>query len=444
MTATASPRRRREIIDALRRGTVPQNGLDILAVGLDRFEAAVTDELSIVQSGGSVFKAVRGEYGSGKTFFARWLAERAKRLGMATAEVQISETETPLHRLETLYRRITENLTTEEFPPSALRPVLDNWMFTLEEDVLAGGTVAESDAAALDDAVGQLLEQRLGSIARSAPTFAAALRGYRNATTRGDTRTAEGLAAWLGGQPNVAASVRHAAGVKGELDHFGAFGFLQGLLTVLRDCDHPGLLVVLDEVETLQRMRSDSRDKALNALRQLIDEIDGGRFPGLYLVITGTPAFFDGTQGAQRLPPLAQRLATDFTTDVRFDNPRAVQIRLPGFTEVGLHQLGTRVRDLFVAGLPDAERISAVVDDAYIDTLAQAVTGQLGGKVGVAPRVFLKKLVADVLDRVELHPEFDPRTHYQLTLRAGELTEVERNAAGLAVRSVDDIDLELP
>src|SRR5690242_19486301 len=116
MTATVSPRRRREIIDALRRGTVPQNGLDVLAVGLDRFEAAVTDELGIVQSGGSVFKAVRGEYGSGKTFFARWLAERAKRLGMATAEVQISETETPLHRLETVYRRVCESLQTAEFP----------------------------------------------------------------------------------------------------------------------------------------------------------------------------------------------------------------------------------------------------------------------------------------------------------------------------------------
>ena len=51
-------------------------------------------------------------------------------------------------------------------------------------------------------------------------------------------------------------------------------------------------MLVLDEVETLQRVRSDVRDKGLNALRQLMDEIDSGRFPGLYLVLTGTPAFF--------------------------------------------------------------------------------------------------------------------------------------------------------
>ncbi|HEX6499651.1 MAG TPA: BREX system ATP-binding protein BrxD [Micromonosporaceae bacterium] len=443
MSVEISTRRRRDVIDALRRGTVPHNGLDVLAVGLDRFVASVDEDIATVVDGGAVFKAVRGEYGAGKTFFTRWLAERAKRAGLASAEVQISETETPLHRLETVYRRIVESLATEEFPPSALRPVLDSWMYTLEEDVLAGGGVSEDDAEALDTAVTELMERRLGIIGRNAPTFAAAIRGYRAAVTAGDVATAEGLAAWLGGQPNIAASVRRTAGVKGELDHFTALGFLQGLLTVLRDCGHPGLLVVLDEVETLQRMRSDVRDKALNALRQLIDEIDSRRFPGLYLVITGTPAFFDGTQGAQRLAPLAQRLATDFTTDPRFDNPRAVQLRLPGFNAEGLRDLGVRVRDLFVADLPERDRVLGVVDDAYISLLAEAVTGQLGGKVGVAPRVFLKKLIADVLDRVELHPDFDPRRDYQLTLRAAELTDVERNAAGLGVASVDDIELDL-
>ena len=332
MTVDISARRRRDIIDALRRGVVPSNGLDALAVGLDRFAPALDDELDRVAGGGSVFKAVRGEYGAGKTFFTRWLAERAKRRGFAAAEVQISELETPLHRMETVYRRLVEHLGTEQFTPSALRPVLDGWIFALEEDVLAGGTVAEDDADALDRAVGELLERRLADISRSTPGFAAALRGYRTANAAGDHATADGLAAWLGGQPHVSAAARRFAGVKGDLDHFAALSFLQGLLTVLRDSGHQGLLLVLDEVETLQRVRSDARDKALNALRQLIDEIHAGRFPGLLLVITGTPAFFDGPQGVQRLAPLAQRLATDLGPEPRWDNPRATQLRLPGFS----------------------------------------------------------------------------------------------------------------
>ena len=104
--------RRRQVLDALRRGTVPQAGLDLFAVGLDRFAPALDDQIAAVGTGSAAFHAIRGEYGSGKTFFARWLAEQAKQSGLATAEIQISETQTPLHKLETVYRRLTEELTT--------------------------------------------------------------------------------------------------------------------------------------------------------------------------------------------------------------------------------------------------------------------------------------------------------------------------------------------
>lgn len=55
MTATLSPRRRREVIDALRRGTVPHNGLDLLAVGLARFEPALDGELDAVSEAAAAF-----------------------------------------------------------------------------------------------------------------------------------------------------------------------------------------------------------------------------------------------------------------------------------------------------------------------------------------------------------------------------------------------------
>ncbi len=184
-------------------------GLDLFAVGLGRFETAIDDELATAVSGGAVFKAVRGEYGSGKTFFARWLAERAKRRGMAATEIQISETETPLHRLETVYRRLVERLTTASYPPSALRDVVEAWFFTLEEEVLAAGTVplgadGQPDLAALAAGVDELMEQRLADVARTTPLFASALRGCRKARLADDHATAEALLAWGAGSPTSA------------------------------------------------------------------------------------------------------------------------------------------------------------------------------------------------------------------------------------------------
>jgi hypothetical protein len=441
VTDSVSPERRTEILDALRRGTVPARGLDVLAVGLNRFAPTFDADLDRVASGAGVFKAIRGEYGAGKTFVTRWLAERAKARGMAAAEVQISETDTPPHRYQTIYRRLVEQLSTSSVRSGALRSVVDSWFFTLEEDVLSGGGVDSDDGDALTNATAVLMEQRLGAITRTAPAFAAVLRAYLHATSAGQRATADGLLAWLAGQPHVGASVKRAAGVKGDLDHDAALSFLAGLLAVLRDAGYPGLVLVLDEVETMQRMRSDMRDKGLEALRKLIDDLYEGRFPGLELVITGTPAFFDGPQGVQRLPPLAQRLATDFGPDARFDNPRAVQVRLPGFTLDSLTAVGGRVRDLYADGGTDAARTRSVVDDAYVTDLALAVTGELGAKVGVAPRLYIKKLI-DVLDRVDLHAEYDPRVDYALTVADSELTEVERNARAGA-SSPDDIDLEL-
>lgn len=436
-----SPQRQREIVDALRRGTVPRRSLDAFAVGLDRFKDAVDRELDTAAAGGSVFKAVRGEYGSGKTFFARWLQESGKGRGFAATEVQISETETPLHRLETVYRRLIERLSTRDTDQGAFRQVIDGWFYTLEEDVLAGGDVDPSDEDKLLRRTDELMEQRLAAVTRTAPTFSAALRGYRRAVSRGEAETAEGLLAWLAAQPNVGAASKRFAGLKGDVDHFGALSFLQGLLVVLKDSGHAGLVLVLDEVETLQRVRSDVRDKGLNALRQLIDEVDAGRFPGLYLLVTGTPSFYEGPQGVQRLAPLAQRLHVDFGTDARYDNPRAVQVRLAGFDLAALTEVGIGVRDIYAASSANKERVLSAAGDDYVEQLARAVTGELGGRVGIAPRVFLKKLVADVLDRIDQYPDFDPRLHYSLTLNPSELNEVERASAAAA--GVDDIELHL-
>lgn len=435
-----SRERRREIIAALRKGTVPQRGLDFLAVGLQRFEEVISEELDDVAQGSAIFKAVRGEYGCGKTFFARWIQEYAKRKGFATAEVQISETETPLHRLETVYRRAMEQLSTADCFLGAFRSVINGWFYGLEEDVLAEGTVDPKDESALADRADELLERRLGEITRATPQFASALRAYRISQRAGDHATAEGLAGWLAGQPHIAATIKREAGIKGDVDHFAALSFLRGLLLILKDSGYAGLVLVLDEIETVQRVRSDVREKGLNALRQLIDDIDGGRFPGLYLAITGTPAFYDGPQGIQRLEPLAQRLHVDFQTDARFDNPRAVQLRLSTFDHQRLVEVGTKVRDLFATDCKAPSRVQARAGNDYIDFLARSLTGKLGGKVGIAPRLFLKKLIADVLDRIDQHDDFDPRKDYQLTVNSQELTRVEREAQA---QTVDDIELDL-
>jgi len=435
----ASPLKRREIIDALRIGAVPRRGLELFAVGLGRFEKAIDEELDAVAAGRGKFKAVRGEYGTGKTFFARWLEHRALQKGFATTLVQISETETPLYRMETVYRRAVEALQTREWSDGAFRSLIDRWFFNLEEEVLSAGAVDAGNAEAVATAVGDLLELRLASVSKTQPQFAAALRACHTARVREAHAISEGLVAWLMGQPNVGAGIKRAANLKGDLDHDGAAGFLRGLLEVLKQTGRKGLVLVLDEVETIQRVRADSREKSLNALRQLIDDLVSDRYPGLYVLITGTPQFFDGAQGVKRSVPLSQRLHTEFGADPKFDSSRAPQLRLLPFDVEKMVTVGMRIRDLYPSEAP--ARVRAVVDDGIVRSVAHGVAGQLGGKVGIAPRIFLKRLVG-LLDQVEEHADFDPRVHFKLVLNAAEMSAEERAAAGKPT-GLDDIELEL-
>ena len=105
-----------------------------------------------------------------------------------------------------------------------------------------------------------------------------------------------------------------------------------------------------------------------------------------------------------------------------------------------LVEVGCRVRSIYQEHCPSAARVAERCDDAYVRDLAAAVAGRLGGRIGIAPRVFLKKLVGDVLDRIDQFTDFDPRQHYSLTVADEELTRVERAARGV---TVDDIELDL-
>lgn len=433
---SAGPMKRRDIIDALRSGTVPPRGLELFAVGMERYAEAIDEELTTVATGRGRFKAVRGEYGTGKTFFSRWLEHRAREMGFATALVQISETETPLYRMETVYRRAVESMQTTAARRGAFRSIIDEWLYQLEEEVLEAGKVREDDLEAVAEVVGDLLEQRLSEVSKTHPQFATALRAIHIARVKGEGAVAESLVSWLMGSPNVGAAAKRVAGIKGEIDHFGAAGFFRGLLELLRLTGRKGLVLVLDEVETIQRVRADSKDRSLNALRQLLDDLSNERYPGLYVLITGTPAFFDGNQGVQRLGALAQRLQVDFPKNAEFDSTRAVQIRLQAFTREKLIEVGRRVRDLYPSD--DSSRVAERVGDDIVAGLADGVAGKLGGKVGIAPRIFLKKLVG-MLDQVHEHASFDPAVHYELVVDTRELDVTER-----AAMSVDDIELELP
>lgn len=424
-----------EIVSALRSGVVPRRGLKYFATGLEPLTKVVLEELDFVAQGKGLSKWIRGEYGAGKTFAARYLCAEARARGFATAEVQVSNTDTPLYRLETVYRRLVEQIETDADGPNAFQAIVDGWLYQLGEEVKRVKGISEDDPS-FADATEERLEDKLADLSRRNPAFAQALRGYHRAFHDGDYAVAQGLLGWLAGQPYTDRSVKGRVGIRGEVDGQAALTFLSGILALLRQSGYAGLVLVLDEVETIQRMKSDVRHNALEALRKLTDMLAGEQQAGLYLLVTGTRDFFEGYKGLKNLSALYDRVNVNFGDDPQFDNLRATQVRLQGFDDTRLFRVGQRIRDIYPT--KEKERVRAVVTDTFLRSLVEQLTAGFGGKVAIVPRRFLRELT-DVLDRVDQYPSFDPFTHYKLKIDEASLSDEELAAVrGAALEAGED------
>jgi len=162
-----------------------------------------------------------------------------------------------------------------------------------------------------------------------------------------------------------------------------------------------GLMIVIDEAETILRMRHDVRGKSLNGIRQICDAAD--RYKGLLWLFTGTPEFFDTNRGVAGLQPLHDRIK--FERVGGFANPRQPQLELKPFDANRLKEVAIKLRGLYHPTTDPANLFGKVTPE-FIERLVTKVTTGFKGDVGVVPRQFLRQFV-NVLDLAN-ESEFDP------------------------------------
>lgn len=418
-----------DIIAALRRGTVPETGLQHFVVGLDLERQVIGEELDRAAGGRGETKFIRGDYGAGKSFLARLVMEAARERGFVVSLVTVS-VDTPLHKMEIIYRDLCANLQVLG-QQAALKGLIDRWIYRIEEKLIEVEGIGEDDPE-LRDRTRTEIERTLSQLPGLPSAFVAAVTAYHAAQYEGDFPVANGILGWLAGETTVGAAIKRQAGVSGTVDGTMGLAFVRGLAEVTRLSGGTGLMVVFDEVETVQRLDGPSREKALNNLRQLIDACDGGEFPYCYFLFTGTPDLFEGSKGIRSLKPLHDRIRVE--EGVAFTNPRQPQILLPKFDRAKLIRVAERVRDIYAIWKPDLELARA--SDACIEALADRVTAKFGGRVDVVPRLFLREWL-NVLDLIQMHASYDPMEQYRFDL------ESARQGVGLAPQEQEAVEVVL-
>jgi hypothetical protein len=389
------------VFERLRSGVVPERGLDTFAVGIERQRSELGRQLDLAQGGDGVFKFLRGGYGCGKTFMARLALADAQARGFATSFVVVSDNDLHFYKFDDVYRKVVQELGTSACPRGALNDIVDRWIAKVEASLIAGG--ADESAADFDRLVQKRMDEEIASKTggKAPEDFARVLRTVFSLKQSGNVQGAGSLLSWLAGSPNVAASEKTVAGVKGVITSQTAMDYLHGILEIVKAAGYKGLVIVIDEAETILRMRTDVRGKSLNGIRQIIDAAD--RYKGLMWIFTGTPEFFDIPRGVKGLQPLHDRI--QFLSHDGLASPRQAQLELRPFDAGRLKEVALKLRELFPA--QDRAKLEAKVTPAYIEHLVATVTTGFKGDVGVVPRQFLRRLV-DVLDLASEHDDFDP------------------------------------
>ena len=291
------------------------------------------------------YKLVLAPYGGGKTHFLCSLGGRALAEGFAVSYVPCSaglSLDDPLDVYKELVKNVQLPAASPGESPRGLQPLLEAVIRTKREEI---------ERAGAPDADGALRRWRLSLRKADFPenAFGRVMAAALGAAEGQDSVVGEAAFHWLQGEPEVLnkgdlQELRLAKLPKADRKTFGR-NLLLSLVKFLPQAGAHGLVLLLDEVETLSQVRGRALLRILAAMRVFLDSPAG--IPGgvpLCGVFAATPEVLDEI-GQYRA--LKQRLAVSGASFAE-GNDLAVQLPLGEVApqEELLEEVGRKLIDL--------------------------------------------------------------------------------------------------
>jgi hypothetical protein len=417
-----------DIISSLRNGTVPSEGTNELAVGIDEELDEVFSQLNSVKEKKSAFKFIVGDYGSGKTFLSTAIKEMAFNEKFVVSSLVISK-DTPFHKFDELYKKIMENLRIKEdkdIPAFSL--ILEEWLLVLEDNVsVIEGLDPEEDFEKFQEKMNEKIEKELSSITSISSSFTSAICKFYEAKYEGNSEISKACISWLKGE-KIDAQIRSSIGITDNLSRENALSFLKALLYITKTVGYQGLVVSLDELETIQAIpRKDIRNMAYENLRLFIDETDKNNFPYCYFLFTGTNELMESEKGFKSLEPLYQRIKVK--KEKKHKNLRQPVIYIEKFNENKLIEVAKKVIKIHEKAYKWNSE-SKIPGEFVVKLISEMIDGLGKQEKALTPRGFIRVLV-DILDKSEIYGDYLPSRDFTFNKEAEFIFEEAEQTGGM-------------
>ncbi len=371
---TLSALQARTIIESLRKGTVPTEHVSQFTVGRERWLRYIRSDLDeYIAHGGSKVRFINGDYGDGKTHFMSLIQHFARESGYAVSFVVLTR-EIPLHRFEKVYQELIRQLRAGD--AKGIRAIVQAWLSARED----------GPAEPLRDLEGMDLSFANALIAL-VDLEGAPLADGESQADRDDKKDV--IFRWLEGA-RIGKRMLKPYRIFESLDRTNNKRMLASVGAFMRHLGHKGLVLLLDEVETVMAQSARLRSAAFENIRLLIDSTDQSRYTHIFFSII--PDVLVSEKGFRSYDALWSRVRT--LGDERRLNYRGVLIdlhRTPLGSEEFL-QLGQRLRAIH--GKAYGWDTAPVTDAILRETCAQQHKLGLSSEV----RLFIRQLVATLDD----------------------------------------------
>ncbi|MCI5138892.1 MAG: ATPase [Candidatus Electrothrix sp. AR1] len=274
------PFQARSIIEELRKGSVPADYVPFFTVGRDNWLTFIEDDLAnYIAEGGAKVRFLSGDYGDGKTHFMSVVQHLALQESFGVSFVVLTR-ETPIHKFEAVYQAITQQLR-GRFEGIGIRNLLQQWLDGLAEK--EGPSLAQ-----LAD-MGETLRNLAGMNINFANALTALAHNRFVPLQEGEQQEERDT-----GRETILHWFEGGKVTKRELKPFGIFEvvnksnskqLLNSLNVFLRYLDYKGLILLLDELETVIGQSASVRNAAYENVRLLIDNSEHAEYFHIFFSI---------------------------------------------------------------------------------------------------------------------------------------------------------------
>lgn len=392
------PKERETIIQSLKSGVVPRLGLQHIQVGRSEELKSFVNDVTTITEGGTSFRFVIGEYGSGKTFFLSLVRSIALQKGLVTMNADLSPTKrlhgTDGHARVLLSELISSISTRTKQDGNALPNILEKLI-----------SKARAEAEQNNREVATVIYEQLSDLNEypGGFTFAQVVNKYWTAYESGDDILKDRVLRWLRAEYTTKTDSLRELGVREFINDASFFNTLKLYSILVQKAGYSGLLVCMDEMVNLYKIsNSVSRKANYEEILNILNNTLQGTLSHIGFIMSGTPEFLtDGNRGLYSYEALKSRLAENsFSKSLGLTDYNSTVLRLANLTKEELYLLLMNLRNVFAGG---DESKYLVPNDALLAYLNHCAN-KIGDNYFRTPRNTIKGFL-DLLSMLEQYPD---------------------------------------